>query len=184
VLTIGELKERKGVHLALEAFCRVAARFPEVAHFIVGKQSGDDYQRRLEARVAHAGLEGRVRFLGNVSEDEKVDLLQRAALFLHTPVQAADGGFEGFGIVYLEAAAAGIPAIGTRDCGAEDAIVQGETGMLVAPAAEAVSEALAHLLADGELRARMGRAGREHAARSSWERNAREVLALYDEVLA
>jgi phosphatidylinositol alpha-1,6-mannosyltransferase len=184
VLTIGELKERKGIHLALEAFCRVAPRFPELRHFVVGKQSGDDYQRRLETRAAAAGLRERVYFLGNVEEDEKVDLLQRAALFLHTPVQAADGGFEGFGIVYLEAAAAGIPAIGTRECGAEDAIVQGETGMLVAPTPEAVSDALSHLLADGGLRERMGRAGREHAARSSWERNAREVLALYDEVLA
>jgi phosphatidylinositol alpha-1,6-mannosyltransferase len=125
-----------------------------------------------------------VHLLGNISEDEKVDLLQRAAVFLHTPVQSSDGGFEGFGIVYLEASAAGVAAIGTTGCGAEDAIVQGETGTLVAPHAEAVAAALAHLLGDESLRARMGRAGREHAARSSWERNAREVLALYDEVLA
>jgi phosphatidylinositol alpha-1,6-mannosyltransferase len=184
VLTIGELKERKGIHLALEAFCRVAPRFPGLQHFIVGKSSGDDYQRGLEARAAAAGLGERVHLLGNISEDEKVDLLQRAAVFLHTPVQSSDGGFEGFGIVYLEASAAGVAAIGTTGCGAEDAIVQGETGTLVAPHAEAVAAALAHLLGDESLRARMGRAGREHAARSSWERNAREVLALYDEVLA
>jgi glycosyltransferase involved in cell wall biosynthesis len=129
-------------------------------------------------------LGGRVHCLGNIGEDEKVDLLQRAAVFLHTPVQSSDGGFEGFGIVYLEAAAAGVAAIGTTGCGAEDAIVQGETGALVAPEPGAVAGALAHLLADGVLRERMGAAGRAHAARSSWERNAREILALYDEVLA
>ena len=184
VVTIGQLKERKGVHLALEAFCRVAADHPELDYFVVGKKSGDDYQRQLEARVARAGLVERVHLVGNVSEDEKVDLLQRARVFLHTPVQAADGGFEGFGIVYLEAAAAGTPAIGTTGCGAEDAIVQGETGRLVAPEPAAVADALGHLVGDAALAERMGRAAREHAARSSWERNGREVLALYDEVLA
>lgn len=184
VLSIGQLKERKGIHLALEAFCRVAPDHPEVAYFVVGKRSGDDYERALEARIARAGLGHRVQLLGNVGEDEKVDLLQRAEVFLHTPVQAADGGFEGFGIVYLEAAAAGTPSIGTTGCGAEDAIVQGETGRLVAPAPGPVADALEHLLADDALRARMSAAARAHAARSSWERNAREVLALYDEVLA
>ena len=183
VLSIGQLKERKGIHLALEAFCRVAPRFEGLQHFIVGKRSGDAYQQRLEAIASDAGLADRVHLLGNVSEDEKIDLLQRARVFLHTPVQAADGGFEGFGIVYLEAAAAGTPAIGTTGCGAEDAIVQGETGRLVEPAAEPVAAALAHLLTDGALGERMGAAARDHAARSSWQRNAREVLALYDEVL-
>ena len=99
-------------------------------------------------------------FLGNISEDEKIDLLQRARVFLHTPVQSSDGGFEGFGIVYLEAAAAGVAAIGTTGCGAEDAIVQGETGALVAPEPGAVAEALAHLLAAEALRERMGEAAR------------------------
>ncbi len=183
VLSIGQLKERKGIHLALEAFCRVAPRFDGLQHFIVGKRSDDEYFQGLERRAAEAGLSERVHFLGNVSEDEKIDLLQRAEVFLHTPVQAADGGFEGFGIVYLEAAAAGTAAIGTTGCGAEDAIVQGETGQLVEPTPEAVTGALAHLLEDDPLRARMAAAARAHAGRSSWERNAREVLALYAEVL-
>jgi phosphatidylinositol alpha-1,6-mannosyltransferase len=118
-----------------------------------------------------------------VSEDEKVDLLQRAEVFLHTPVTAADGGFEGFGIVYLEAAASGTPCIGTTGCGAEDAIVDGRTGLLVEPEPAAVEAALQRLLEDEELRARLGAEGRAHAARSSWRDNAGRVLALYDEVL-
>jgi phosphatidyl-myo-inositol dimannoside synthase len=178
-LSIGELKERKGHHLALGAWCRVAARHPDLEHFVVGKPSGDDYQRSLEALVAQSGLRSRVHFLGNVDEEEKVDLLQRALVFVHTPVTAADGGFEGFGIVYLEASASGTAVLGTRDCGAEDAIVDGRTGLLVEPDVDAVAAGLGRLLDDPALRERLGRAGREHAAASPWSDNAQRVLALY-----
>jgi phosphatidylinositol alpha-1,6-mannosyltransferase len=125
----------------------------------------------------------RVHFLGNVREDEKVDLLQRAQLFLHVPVTARDGGFEGFGIVYLEASAAGLPCIGTLGCGAEDAIVHERTGLLVEQSADAVERALVRVLDNASLRDAMSKAGREHAARSSWSENARAVLAIYDEIL-
>jgi glycosyltransferase involved in cell wall biosynthesis len=183
-LSIGELKERKGHHLALEGWIQAAARFPELHHFVVGKGSSDDYQRGLLARCDEAGVGQRVHFLGNVDEAEKVDLLQRAQVFLHTPVTASGGGFEGFGIVYLEAAASGTPAIGTLDSGAQDALVDGVTGLLVAQDPVEVSDALARLLADAELRARLGAAGRRHAESSSWDANARLVLALYRKVLA
>jgi phosphatidylinositol alpha-1,6-mannosyltransferase len=183
-LSIGELKERKGLHLALEAFTRVARERPELHHFVVGKRSGDAYEERLHAIVAAAGVARRVAFLGNVSEAEKVDLLRRALAFVHTPVTAQDGGFEGFGIVYLEAAASGTPSVGTTGCGAEDAIVDGCTGLLVAPRADDVAAALARLVDDGALRARMGADAQAHARASSWDDNARRVLALYRAVLA
>ena len=182
-LSIGEIKERKGHHLALEAWTRVAPRHPELHHYVVGKASGDAYEAALRETVRRAGLEARVHFLGNVSESEKVDLLRRARTFLHTPVTSADGGFEGFGIVYLEASASGTPPIGTLGCGAEDAIVDGETGLLVPPTAEAVTAALDRLLADEALRSRLAAGGLSHARRSSWEANAESVLRLYDEVL-
>ena len=130
-----------------------------------------------------AGLEARVHFLGNVEELEKIQLLQRCEVFLHVPVTAQDGGFEGFGIVYLEASASGVPCIGTLGCGAEDAIVDGVTGYLVAPEIDAVAGALSKVLGDASLRAALGRQGRAHAERSSWRENARTVLAMYDEVL-
>ncbi len=182
-LSIGELKERKGHHLALAAWCAVAPRFPDLHHFVVGKGGGDAYQRSLERQVAEAGLAARVHFLGNVDEEHKIELLQRARVFVHTPVTAADGGFEGFGIVYLEAAACGTPSIGTLDCGAEDAIVDGETGLLVAQDVRAVEEALGRLLADAALCARMGAAGRAYAAGQTWTENARRVAAIYAEAL-
>jgi len=182
-LTIGELKERKGVHLALAAWCRVAHDVPDLHHMIVGRADGDEYEEGLRRTVREAGLEARVHFLGNVSEAEKIELLRNADVFLHTPVTAADGGFEGFGIVYLEAAAAGTPSIGTLDCGAEDAIEDGVSGRLVAQEVDAVEAALRDLVGDAGLRERMGRAGLDRARASSWDQNAQRVLELYDAVI-
>jgi phosphatidylinositol alpha-1,6-mannosyltransferase len=183
-LAMGELKERKGHHLSLEAFCRVAPRHPELHHVLIGKRSGDAYERGLLERVRAAGLEGRVHFLGNVPEAEKVALVRGATALVHTPVDAADGGFEGFGIVYLEAGAAGVPSLGTRGSGAEDALEDGVSGLLVAPEAGAVAAGLERLLADPALARRLGAGGRARAARASWEENARAVLALYELALA
>lgn len=182
-LAVGELKERKGHHLSLAAFCRVAPNFPELQHFVVGKPGGDAYEARLHALVAEHGLGERVHFLGNVSEDELVDLLQRARALLHTPVDSADGGFEGFGLVYLEAAACGLPSIGTRGSGAEDALRDGETGLLVEPDEEAVAAALARLLGDATLSSHLSGGGRAFARASSWTENARRVLELYRRAL-
>ena len=183
-LSIGEIKQRKGHHLALAAWCRVALRHPRLHHYVIGKSAGDAYDTLLREMVRKAGLATRVHFLGNVSEVEKLDLLQRARVFVHTPVTASDGGFEGFGIVYLEAQASGTPVIGTKDCGAEDAIEDGISGFLVEQEVSAVENALERLLGDDALRERMGAAGRGRAQRSTWQENARAVLALYDEVQA
>lgn len=182
-LTIAEVKERKGLHLAVEAWSRIAGEHPGLHHYIVGKASGDAYQASLLETAASRGLADRLHLLGNVLEADKVDLLQRAEVFLHTPVTAVEGGFEGFGIVYLEAGASGTPVIGTLDCGAEDAILDGSTGFLVEPRPEAVEAALARLMGDGALRQRMGAEGCRHARASSWRRNAEQVLAVYREAL-
>ena len=186
-LSIGEVKERKGHHLALEAWCQVARDHPELEHFIVGNlaEDGDEsgYARRLQELVSDQGMEARVHFLGNVTEEEKIDLLQRAEVFIHTPVTASDGGFEGFGIVYLEASASATACLGTRESGAEDAVQHERTGLLADPTVESVQAALTRLLADADLRARMGTEGVQFASESSWDHNAARVLDLYEAAL-
>jgi glycosyltransferase involved in cell wall biosynthesis len=137
----------------------------------------------LRELVIDQGMEGRVHFLGNVTEEEKVDLLQRAEVFIHTPVTASDGGFEGFGIVYLEASASATACLGTRESGAEDAVQHERTGLLADPTVESVQTALARLLADEGLRERMGAEGVQFASESSWDHNAAQVLDLYEAAL-
>ena len=165
-LSIGELKERKGHRIAVEAWCRVAREHPGLHHFVVGRLSDEAYHQALVETARQAQVAERLHFLDNVEEDEKVDLLQRAQVFLHTPVTGADGRFEGFGIVYLEAAASGTPSIGTLESGAVDAVVEGETGLLVEPTADAVAVALERLVVDTALRERLARDGRVEYARA------------------
>lgn len=180
-LGIGALKERKGHRVAIEGFLRVAAAHPALVHYVVGAfDPSDPYFRGLQATVRAAGCADRVRFLGNVEEDVKVDLMQHAFAFVHAPIEAADGGFEGFGIVYLEASASGVPSIGTRGSGAEDAVVDGTTGFLVPPEPQAVAQALGRLLAEPELRRRMGEQARAYARTQTWDANARSLLRIYD----
>ncbi len=187
-LSIGELKERKGHHLALAAWCQLAGENPQLHHYVVGnvatEGSEDAYARQLHELISKYGLEGRVHFLGNVSEEQKVDLLQRAELFIHTPVTAADGGFEGFGIVYLEASAAGTACLGTLGSGAEDAVKHGVSGLLVDPELDSVVCGLRELLTDPDRRQSLGRGGQAWAAQANWKGNAVRVLELYREALS
>ena len=93
--------------------------------------------------------------------------------------------FEGFGQVHLEAGAFGIPAIGTRECGAADAIDEGVTGLLVSQLSieTELPEAILKLLDDPALRARMGEANRSKAERTTWESVAARYIALYENEL-
>ncbi len=184
-LTVGAVKARKGHHVALEAVSLARRQFPAL-HFVaigsVADSSG--YADQLHGRAAELGMMGYFHLLGQAPFDELVAWYQRSRVFM---LLAANQGstFEGLGLVYLEAQAAGTPAIGTRGCGAEDAVVDGKTGFLVPQNdPQAAAEALVRLLRDDDLHARMGRAAREHARRLSWENLTRRVVEIYGELLA
>ncbi|NJL95257.1 MAG: glycosyltransferase family 4 protein [Anaerolineae bacterium] len=185
IFSAGAIKTRKGYHVLLEAFARVAQQLP-AAHWVVaggeGGQAG--YAERLRARIATLGLVSRVHLLGQVSEAELLAWYQRADVFALLP--ANDGSsFEGLGLVYLEAGASGVPSVGALDCGAVDAIREGETGFLVPQNnPQAAAEALLRLLHDPSLRARMGHAARQFAASLTWARLAQALLRRYEAALA
>jgi glycosyltransferase involved in cell wall biosynthesis len=179
VLTVGAVKPRKGHLVTLDAVARARSAVPNLRWVVIGK--GAD--RLLEA-VATRGMATRVHLLGQVPFPELVRWYRRADVFALLPVNEG-ASFEGFGLVYLEAAAAGTPAIGTRDCGAGEAIVDGVTGLVVPQRdPEAAAAALVRLLTDGGLRERMGAAGRARARELSWTRLAERLVALYGDLLA
>ncbi len=95
------------------------------------------------------------------------------------------GGGEGFGIVYLEAGAHGLPCVAGNVGGSVDAVIDGETGLLVDPTDHvAVAGAITDLLLDPALRLRLGEAGRARAERLSWAHMAEEVDTLIERVVA
>lgn len=155
LITIARLEPRKGIDTTLRAIAALAGKYPNLRYDIVGK--GPD-KRRLETLAAQFGIANRVRFHGYIAENEKAALLSTADIFL-MPNRREPGSVEGFGIVFLEAAAFGVPSIAGADGGTRDAVLDGKTGLVVNAENEMnVIAALGSLLADSTRRETMGRA--------------------------
>jgi phosphatidylinositol alpha-1,6-mannosyltransferase len=173
ILSVARLVHRKGIDTVIEALPGLAARFPDLMYLVVG----DGPERvRLEALVRRLGLEARVRMLGRLAHDDLVACYNACDVFA-LPVRDEAEDVEGFGLVFLEAGACGRPVVGSRAGGVVDAVVDGETGLLVAPDdPAALAEAIGRLFEDRELAARMGRAGRERVlASGTWDHAARAI---------
>ncbi len=180
ILTVGQIKPRKGLHTSLAAFARTKEQLPAARYRIAGYYPQAGYYQQLQKSIAEQALKD-VEFLGQVPQAELHCLYQEASLFVLTPEM--DGlRFEGFGLVYLEAGAYGLPVVATDSGGVSEAVKDGETGFLAPEGdVEAVSEAMLHLLRDPALAARMGRANRLWAETLTWERCAQEYLQVYKE---
>lgn len=159
VLGLSRLVPRKGFDVLIDAVARMGS---EVVLAIAG--SGRD-RRRLEARAASRGIADRVRFLGRVEDSDLPALYASADVFAMLCRDRWKGlEAEGFGIVFLEAAACGVPAIAGRSGGSHDAVADGETGLIVDPhSSNEILSALTRLLGDDELRLRFGAAARARA---------------------
>jgi phosphatidyl-myo-inositol dimannoside synthase len=173
ILFVGRLVSRKGLDRVIEALPALCERFGAVRLEIVG--DGPD-RLRLQQLAARLQLGDAVQFFGAVDDAERDRAYARAWCFA-MPARTEGVDVEGFGIVYLEAAMAGLPAIGGRGSGAEDAIVDGNTGIIVdGRNTAAVEAALASLIADPQRARAMGEAARERALRDfTWAENARRI---------
>jgi phosphatidylinositol alpha-1,6-mannosyltransferase len=181
LLSVGRLQRRKGHDLAIQAVSRLGASLP-VSYLIVG----DGAERgRLGRLVAEHRVQDRVHFLGEVAARDLPRYYAACDIFL-LPNRIDDGDVEGFGIVFLEAAATGRATIGGRSGGVPEAMLDQETGVLVS--GEDVGELAAvieDLASSTEKRLAMGAAGRERVCRHfTWERAAARVLAVHTAVAA
>ncbi|TSC72438.1 MAG: group 1 glycosyl transferase [Parcubacteria group bacterium Gr01-1014_38] len=160
IATVTRLVPRKGVHVIVDALAEVRRAVPNVHLFLVGE--GPE-REALEHRINERGVRDAVTLLGNASDDNVRRALAVADLFALTPLDLPDDR-EGFGIVYIEAAAMGKPAVASRTGGIPEAVLDGKTGILVAPGdAHATAGALRELLTDDARRARLGAAARARA---------------------
>jgi phosphatidylinositol alpha-mannosyltransferase len=178
VLFLGRLEFRKGFKFLLRAWPWVQAVVPDARLLVVGA-----YKRRqkrpfvLYARKKN--VRG-VRFVGPASENEKPRYYRTADVFCAPAI-----GFESFGIVLLEAMAAGVPVVASDIPGFRTLLDDSIQGVLVKPRhAQALAKAIIDLLLDPERRARLGQAGRAKAAQYDWSRVAQQVLEFYTQVLA
>jgi phosphatidylinositol alpha-1,6-mannosyltransferase len=164
VVSVSRLVPRKGMDVLIQAAGRLASSYPDLVVAIGGAGRELGRLRRLAAESPAT-----VQVLGRLSDEDRAALLGAADLF----VMACRNRWlgleqEGFGIVFLEAAAAGVPQIAGDSGGAPEAVVDGVTGLVVESPGDpgAVAEALRSLLADPSRRRRMGRAARSRVQES------------------
>jgi phosphatidyl-myo-inositol dimannoside synthase len=178
VLTVARLRDRyKGLDTLMRAMPLIRARIPDAQWIVVGD---GPLRQELEGLAAAYELDGRVRFAGEVSDAERDAWFDRAHVFA-MPARLPSGGVggEGFGIVYLEANAHGLPVVAGNVGGALDAVVHGETGLLVDPGDHtAVADAVSELLLDPGRAEALGRAGAARARRFAWPTIAERVEEL------
>lgn len=178
ILAVGRLVERKGFDRLIESTVELTRTRPDVVLEIVGT---GPYRSKLDELVARYDAVAHVRFLGAIDDDALHAAYARAWCFA-LPVRRVRDDVEGFGIVYLEAAVAGLPSVGGMDSGATDAIVDGTTGLLVdGHDTGAIVAALESLLRDPVGAERMGAAARARAiGEFSWARNASRIRSLLE----
>ena len=161
LLAVGRMIPKKAPLTTLEAIARIAADFPTRRLEMIGDGPLLDEARRF---AADSGLGDRVRFLGLQPHPVVREKMARAAVFLQHSVTDAEGNEEGLPIAIQEAMASGAVVISTRHAGIPDAVVEGETGFLVAERdLDGYTAALRTVLAEDALRARLAAAARLRA---------------------
>jgi phosphatidylinositol alpha-1,6-mannosyltransferase len=175
IITVARLEDRyKGHDTLVRALPLILAQVPETQWMVIG---GGPRREQLERLAEIHGVADSARFLGQVSNDDRDGWLERAHVFA-MPSRVPGGGLggEGFGIVYMEASWRGLPVVAGNVGGAVDAVVDGETGLLIdANDPVAVADAVTKLLVDNELRLRMGERGSARAREFAWPLITRQV---------
>jgi glycosyltransferase involved in cell wall biosynthesis len=152
-----------------------AALRSRIEYWIVGGQSKGSYESTLRATAAEQP-DLTVRFFGNLPDEELANVYERADIFAMTSVNL-HRSIEGFGLVYLEAAAHGLPVVAHDVGGVSEAVADGVTGLLVPPHRPVqLAAAFEKLIHDGELRRKLGAAGREWALRNCWKESAEALF--------
>lgn len=174
ILFVGRFEERKGLIHLLKAYHRLRKRKVDARLLVIGSgPKAREYRRFVGLRQIRD-----VEWLGHVSDDDKARYFASADIFCSPAT-----GQESFGIVLLEAMAAGTPIVASDIHGYKNVMQRGVQGLLVEPRnPRALAAALYKLSNDAELRHQMGDAGRQRAPEYSWERVTERIVDYYHEV--
>jgi len=177
LVCVASLRPYKGHRFLIEACRQLQARGQAFRLVLVG----DGVERaRLERQIAEAGLGDKVELRGSCPHDQVADLLARADVVVQPSIVAPSGQMEGLPVSLMEALASEAPVVATRISAIPELIEHERTGLLVPERdATALADAMERLLADRELAARLGQAGRQHVlARYTLQGNARTLHRL------
>jgi glycosyltransferase involved in cell wall biosynthesis len=177
MVTVARITRRKGHPAILAALSALPKKLCErITWLVIGPDGEADYVDELKRLVSSSGCD--VHFLGPMTDEEIRDIYGAADLFCLTGVHDASGRVEGFGLVYLEAGASGLPSVATAIGGVPDAVVDGRSGLLVPPSVADIARAIAEMAERVELRSRLAAGAVAHARSLSWQRCAAETYGL------
>ena len=182
LLTVGRICERKGQETVIKAIEILKSIYSDIVYIMVGYEQNKEKYSNI---ISKSNLSDQILVIGQVSSAELPSYYAIADIYILNSRKAPNGDMEGFGISILEAAMMSKPAIGSKGCGIEDAIVDGETGLLVQPDSPMeTARAIKKLFDNTELRLWMGANSRERAIKSfTWERAVIEVDQLLKKAL-
>lgn len=175
MLSVGDLQPRKNQIGLIRAFARLVRAYPQLKHNLVLAGKATWFADRVHAAAAESGVADRIQFIGFVSDPDLLQLYNACDLFVFPSF------YEGFGLPALEAMACG-RAVVCSNTSALPEVVDGAAILFDPYAVDQMVRALADLLLDSELRARMERLGLQRAAHFSWQKTAQRTLEVFYDV--
>ena len=170
ILTVGRLHPRKGQSLILKTLNLLPEHLKvQIELWIVGKGKHSDYQKELQSLVDQSQVT--VKMFGQLDDNRLREVYEQADIFAMTSIHYKKS-IEGFGLVYLEASAHGLPVVAHKIGGVSDAVVHNRTGLLVPPGDKnALAQAFIDLFENPELRKKLGEAGRLWVSKYRWDKS-------------
>lgn len=176
IIGIGALKPRKGFKIAIKAISQIIHKHPNIYYSIAGEGKS---REALQSLIHQLKLQNHVRLLGHTPRNNLKTLFQQADLYLHTPTNN-NWHFEGFGIVYVEAAAFGLPVIASRSGGVPSAVLHGKTGLLAKESSvKSTSRAIIKILSSPSLYNQMSQNSLTWAKKHDWKLIVRQFENIY-----
>jgi phosphatidylinositol alpha-1,6-mannosyltransferase len=176
ILTVGRLVARKGQSMVVEAMPAILKSVPQAIYVIIGDGPEKD---NLQLIIYNLQLENSVLFTGEISDEKKRAFYQLCDVFVMTPRQIGPD-VEGFGTVFLEVNQFGKPVVAGRSGGVAEAVVDGATGLMVAPEnINQIAEAVIKLLINKDLANKLGQQGKERVEKEfKWKIQAEKLKKL------
>ncbi|OHB03553.1 MAG: hypothetical protein A2920_02730 [Candidatus Zambryskibacteria bacterium RIFCSPLOWO2_01_FULL_43_17] len=177
ILTVGQIKSRKGQLDTLKAIGILKNKYPNILYITVGSTADKAYVKEMREYSSAKGLEKNFLIVDTQKTDKELAFFYSICDIFTMNSNNEEDHFEGFGLVFLEAAQFGKPLVGSRDCGIEDAISDGKTGFLtnqgdVNDIAKKIDMALSN-------KEELGRAAQSRVKEFTWEKTVDRYLQSY-----
>lgn len=181
ILSVGALKSRKGYLDSIKAFAILSQKFENLNYIIIGRVGDSDYEVELRKLIKENNLEDRIFLISSDVDDNRLlGFYRNAELFVLTSLEK-NHHFEGFGIVYLEAAASGLPIIAAYNSGATSATKEGYNSILVPQNdPQKIADAIIKIISDDNFRSSLSKNSLEWAKRFSQKTAIKKYIEIYN----